>query len=215
MRYRQLVETVARRAGVSTDVARDATDATIDTLARTLRDPQRTMLLDRVPGKIRENSEAPGPAPDVDSFVAEVSWLLGVEEPLARYRAQAVLSGVAEQEPDLVVELHIPNSLQELFEEPPGERGPALTDDEVAKALERLPYWSGDRHALWRFVVLPQEELDLLLQRLARLKTDYGRAPHIDRRAKDAAVLTASTASVRAVTALDVELAHRVDQIIG
>jgi pterin-4a-carbinolamine dehydratase len=215
MRYRELVETVARRAGVSTDVARDATEATIDTLARTLEDPQRTLLLDRVPGKIKENSEAPGPAPDVGSFVAEVSWLLGVEEPLARYRAQAVLSGVAQQEPDLILQLRVPDSLQELFEEPPGARGPALTDVEILQALERLPYWSGDEHSLWRFLVLPPHSLDLVLARLAGMKAESGRAPHIDRRAKDAAVLIVRTHSVNAVTALDVELAHRVDEIIG
>jgi pterin-4a-carbinolamine dehydratase len=214
MRYRELVKTVAQRTGVSTEEARDAADATIDTLARTLAEPQRNRLLERVPGKMKQESEAPGPAPDADSFVAEVSWLTGLEEELARYRAQAVLSTVAEQEPELVTELHIPDSLWEMFEEPPGAVGPALTDEEVGEALDRLPYWSGDRHALWRTLVLPPENLRAVLDRLQWMKPDYGRAPHIEQRAPDRAVLIASTHSVDAVTALDVELAHRVEEII-
>lgn len=214
MRYRELVETVAQRSGVNIEQARVATDATIATLARTLADPQRQLLLRQVPETMKREKEAPGPAPDTDSFVAEVSWLMGVEEPLARYRAQAVLSAVAEQEPDLVTELRIPDALWALFEEPPGAAGPVLTDEELGAALDRLRYWDGDRHALWRFLVLPPENLEAVLDRLELMKPDYGRAPHIERRAKDMAVLIASTRSVNAVTAPDVELAHRVDEII-
>jgi pterin-4a-carbinolamine dehydratase len=222
MRYRELVETVAQRADVSTEEARDAADATIDTLARTLSEPQRQRLLERIPAKLRQQSEAPGPAPDPDSFVAAVSWLTGVEQTLARYRAQTVLSTVAQWEPDLMGAIHVPNTLRELFDEPPSGGGVTnayghaapLTPDELAEALRRLPYWSGDRVGLRRTLVLPRENLDAVLTEIALLKPDYGRAPHIERTASGSAVLIASTHSVGAVTALDVELAHRVDAVI-
>jgi len=222
MRYRELVETVAERTRVSTQEARDAADATIDTLARTLAEPQRLLLLERVPAKLMQESEAPGPAPDADSFVAAVSWLTGMEAPLARYRAQTVLSTMALWEPDLVGELHVPDTLRELFEEPPSGGGVTsphghaapLTAEELVEALGRLPYWSGDRVALRRTLVLPRANLDRVLTLVALMKPDYGRAPHIERRADDTAVLIATTHSVGAVTRLDVDLAHRVDEII-
>jgi pterin-4a-carbinolamine dehydratase/uncharacterized protein (DUF2267 family) len=224
MRYRELVTTVAQLSGVSTEEAREAADATIDTLALTLDEPERQRLLERVPAVIRQENDAPGPAPDADAFVAAVSWLAGIEPPQARYRAQAVLSTVAEREPDLVGELHMPDSLRELFAEPPtgggitGPKGHAapLTEQEVAKALRDLPDWSGDRRALRRTLVLPPANLERVLTYIESLKPNHGRAPHIDRHTgrADTAVLTVSTHSVGAVTALDIDLAHRVDAVI-
>jgi pterin-4a-carbinolamine dehydratase/uncharacterized protein (DUF2267 family) len=222
MQYRELVTAVARRIGVSTEEARDAADATIDTLARTLGESQRQRLFERVPAVITQENTAVGAAPNADAFVAEVSWLTGIERDQARYRTQAVLSTVAQYEPELLGELRVPDALRELFADPvPGGgvtsghgHAAPLTDEEVAEALDDLPYWSGNRCALRRTLVLPPGNLEAVLTLIGMLKQDHGRSPHVERDGADTAVLILFTNSVGAVTALDVDLAHRVDAVI-
>jgi pterin-4a-carbinolamine dehydratase len=90
-----------------------------------------------------------------------------------------------------------------------------LTDDEVHAALHRLPYWSGDSRTLWRVIELPPSDLDRVLERIHAMRADVGRGPYIGRRGRRSAVLALWTRSVDAVTALDVDTARRIDQIVG
>jgi pterin-4a-carbinolamine dehydratase/uncharacterized protein (DUF2267 family) len=223
VQHRDLVTTVADHIGVTVDEARRAAEATIATLVRTVDEPQRRQVLDAVPTLLADEvGAAPGPAWDEDDFVAEVSWLTGTAPEEARERVQAVLFVLAREEPDLVGELDLPGDIRELISDPapgggvtgPHGRTAPLTDDELAAALANLPYWTGGHRAIRRTVELPEDNLSRVLERVERLREETGRAPDIDRHG-DTATLTVSTRSVDAVTRLDVDLAHRVDDAIG
>jgi pterin-4a-carbinolamine dehydratase len=222
VRYQDLVAGVSSRIAVTADEARAAAEATISALARVLDVSERRRLLDAVPSLTRRSvGEAPGPAPDAEAFVREVAWLTGAPPEQARYQVQAVLAALAEHEPDVVDSLDLPDGLRSLFTDPApggGITGPTggsapLTDVEVAAALAHLPAWTGDRRALRRTLVLPRPNLDRVLARFELLKRNTGRSPDV-RVEADAAVLTVRTDSVDAVTALDLELARRVDDLI-
>ncbi len=222
LRYQALVTDVAGRIGVTPADARSAAEATVAALARTIDEPERRRLLDAVPAAIRlASGDAPGAAPDVESFVAEVAWLTGTRPEQARYRAQAVLATLAEHEPGLVEALGIPQPLRVLCADPApggGVTGPTghtapLTPAEVFTALAGLPYWGGSRRALSRTMKLPAGNLDRVLARIAALHRSLGRGPEI-RRSGETAVITVRTHAVRAVTALDIDLAHRIDDAI-
>jgi pterin-4a-carbinolamine dehydratase len=77
-----------------------------------------------------------------------------------------------------------------------------------------LPLWSGSREVLTRSITLPPDLREQLLHRLARLKRELGRGPHIAGEGDTSVVLSVRTSRVRAVTALDVELARRVDSVV-
>jgi pterin-4a-carbinolamine dehydratase len=74
--------------------------------------------------------------------------------------------------------------------------------------------WNGGPRALSRTIVLPPDDLDRVLRRLERLRQELGRGPKISRPDRETAVLVVRTGSVDAVTAQDIELAHRVDAAI-
>jgi hypothetical protein len=63
-------------------------------------------------------------------------------------------------------------------------------------------------------VALPPDNLDRVLARLDRLRQDNGRGPSIGRPGGTAAVLTVRTSQADGVTALDVDLAHQIDDAI-
>jgi hypothetical protein len=67
---------------------------------------------------------------------------------------------------------------------------------------------------LTRTIALPRANLDRVLGLLARLRPQTGRGPRIGRASGDLAVITVRTGRQEEVTALDVELAHRVDAAI-
>jgi pterin-4a-carbinolamine dehydratase len=223
VQHRDLVTTVADHIGVTVDEARRAAEATIATLVRTVDEPQRQRVLDAVPALLTEQVEAaPGPAWDEGDFVAEVSWLTGTAPEEARQRAQAVLYVLSRQEPELVRELELPGDIRDLVADPApgggitGPRGHTapLTDDELAAALANLPYWTGGHSAIRRTIQLPEPNLRRVLDRIEGLKEETGRAPDIERDG-DTATLTVYTSAVDAVTRLDVDLAHRVDETVA
>src|SRR5690606_523654 len=224
VQYRDLVAEVSHRARLDFDTARPAAEAAITVLARCLNDADRQRLLDATPTELHDDDrvDVPLPGPDLASFVREVAAMSGRTPEQARYQAQAVLSALADRAPELVASLDVPPYLRDLLAPPPEGGGvvgasgrvAALTDDELRAALDELPYWSGDRNNLCRTLVLPPGNMERVLQRLARLKLDLGRAPHIGRRADGTAVLVVRTNSIDAVTRLDVDLAHAVDAAI-
>jgi hypothetical protein len=232
IRYRDLVAEVARRTGLEFELARRAAEATVTVLAWTLRDYDRRRLLDAVPTELHDDYPTEPPdshlTTDLPSFVREVARLAHRTPEQARYQAQVVLHALAERNRGLIESLALPADIRELVAPPPtggglvdstGRTAP-LTDDELAEALARLPLWSGSRAALSRTISLPPGSLDRVLERLERLRRELGRGPHVGRQNHDGnenfgtAVIVVRTSSVNAVTALDVELAHRIDAAI-
>ncbi|RVX45872.1 pterin-4a-carbinolamine dehydratase [Nonomuraea polychroma] len=223
MEYRELLAAIGRMTGLDAGPARAAAEATLTTLARTLEDEDRQRLIEALPPELTDDFPMDHPRSDgtEEGFVRQAA-LLGHRPPeQARLRAQAVLAAVAEQDPELVARLHIPEQVRGLFRPPEsggGITGPKghsapLTAEEIRSALRVLPQWSGDRHALRRVVSLPVENLRAIRHALEKLKLTYGRAPHLEDTA-DGLEIVVCTTSADAVTALDVELATRVDEVI-
>lgn len=223
VRYQKLVEGIRRRVGLDHDQARRAAEATIIALARALDDADRRRLLDAVPSALQDDypTVTPRQPRTLIGFLDDVARMTLRSRAQARHQAQAALNALAEQSGDLMASLDIPSDIRELLEPPPVGGGlvdrtahvAPLTEDEVQAALSELPYWSGNQKALVRALVLPPDNLDRVVGRLDRLRVEIGRRPHVERRG-DTAMIVVRTDSVDAVTALDVDLAHAVDDAI-
>jgi uncharacterized protein (DUF2267 family)/pterin-4a-carbinolamine dehydratase len=223
MEYRELLASIGRMTGLESGPARAAAEATLTTLARSLDEEDRRELIDALPPELTDDfpMDHPGNDGTEEGFIRQAT-LLGRRPPeQTRIRAQAVLAAVAEQDPELVARLHIPEQVRGLFEAPDsggGITGPTggsapLTDDEIASALSGLPLWTGDRSGLRRVISLPPENLRAVRHALDQLKVTYGRQPKLQD-TDDGLAMVIRTASVNAVTALDVDLARRVDDLI-
>ena len=223
IRYHDLVADVSRRVGISFDQARLACEATVAVLARVLPGSDRERFLGSLPGELHDDDVVLAHSPaDLTGFLDEVAAI--VHRPLeqARYRAQAAVSALWERDRELVESLAWPHYLDDLKVTPPAGGGivaptggvPPLTPDELTAALATLPRWAGSRRSLVRTIALPPENLERVLRRLAGLKRELGRGPHIARDDEGTATLVLRTNSVDAVTTLDVQLAHRVDAAI-
>jgi hypothetical protein len=219
--YRELVAEVGRRAGVDTDDARAAAMAAVTALADALDERDRERLLESVPTSLHDDAAPPARPTDLSEFLDEVARLTQRDRYQARYQAQAALSALADQDRDLVDSLHIPTDIRELLAPPPvgglvDQTGhtATLTVDDVRSALADLPYWSGNPRALSRLIVLPPDNLERVLARLAQLRAEQGRAPHVGRRGDNQAVLVVRSAGAGGVTAADIDLAQAVDAAI-
>lgn len=224
VRYKELLTSVSKMTGLDSGSARAAAEATVTALARALPEEDKRRLLAELPPQLYNDFPLATEKRDWDQaeFVRVVS-LLGRRTPeQARLRAQAVLTAIAEQDRELLDGLPLPEAVREMIT-PPGAGGaegasgppPPLTDEEVAAALERLPDWSGDRHALRRTVALPPENLDRVLQRIRTVLGAPGRHRPKILRHGDTAEFVLRTASAGAVTSLDVATAGEVDEIIS
>ncbi|MFC0004103.1 DUF2267 domain-containing protein [Micromonospora siamensis] len=224
MSYRELVDDVGRRAGVDFSTAKVAAEATVLTLAWALGEAQRERLLDAVPMKLHDVVPVDGieRAEELPEFLAEVGRRSRLTPEQARYQAQATLAALADRDADLVASLDVPDGLRDLVAPPPVGGGlvgartatAPLTEPELRDALDRLTYWSSDQRSLVRTVELPADNLDRVLDRIDRLRDETGRSPQIGRPTAETAVLTVRTQQADAVTALDVDLALRVDDAI-
>jgi pterin-4a-carbinolamine dehydratase len=220
VRYRELVDEIARRGGLSFDQARVGAEATVVALARGLRLPERTAFLEPLPHEFYDEHPVGCVFYELTltNFLDEVGAIADLLRDQARLRAQLVLGVLATyfELPALPAdlrELTVPPAVGGGVSGPNGHAAP-LNDDEVRAALARLPLWSGDRRGLVRSIELPPENLDRVLRRLERLKPENGRGPHIGQQNAHTAGLIVRTQSVDAVTALDVRLAHQVDAAI-
>ncbi|MER7076899.1 Pterin-4a-carbinolamine dehydratase [Saccharopolyspora kobensis] len=223
VKYDRLLDDIGSRTGLGAGEARAAAEVTVTALAHVLDESQRAVLLAELPAELAKDTSgetAQDPSEPAD-FVQRLA-LLGRRPPEeARYRAQAVLSSIAGQDPELVEQLDLPEDVRALTRPldagggvtgPTGHQ-PRLTDEELRQELERLPQWSGDTDGISRVLELPPENLDAVLDRLDGLRRRSGRGPDIDRKG-GTAVLTLRTKAVGGVTRLDVDLAHRVDEEI-
>ncbi|KAB1934514.1 DUF2267 domain-containing protein [Micromonospora sp. ALFpr18c] len=222
--YQDLVGEVGRRAGVDFQSAKVGTEATVLVLAFALEAAERQRLLDAVPNSLHDVLPVDGIERhhDLPGFLAEVGRISGRTPEQARYQAEATLAALADQDGDLVESLHVPDGLRELLNPPEAGGGivgastatPTLDQAQLDAALDDLPYWAGDSDGLYRVVALPPDNLDRVLDRLDRLRQETGRGPSIGRPGGTAAVLTVRTNQADGVTALDVDLAHRIDDAI-
>lgn len=222
--YRELLHAISDTTNVDSQTARAMAEATLSALARRLGHVDRSRLLRALPTELRDDFPVFDEPRHWDeaSFVKEISALSRQPVERVRFNAQAVLAALAEQEPDLVAGLTLPEQVRELFTplrpggRVSGARGhqAPLTDDEVAEALRRLPYWSGDTRRLVRVVELPEENLDAVLDFIEGMRRRVGRGPDVHRD-NGTAELIVRTSAVDAVTALDVDLAHQIDDAIN
>jgi uncharacterized protein (DUF2267 family) len=225
LRYRELVSDVARRTGLGTEDAKRAAEATVTVLVSVLGAPDRRRLLDAVPAELHDDpaAEVLDRPEDLARFLGEVARIAHGSAEQARYRAQAVLSALAERDPELVGSLDLPDGIGALVEplpvggdlvDPAGHPAP-LTDAELRTELSRLPYWAGTRRAISRTVTAPPDRLDRLLLVLARRRADWQRGPKLSRPAPDTAIMVLKTSGPDAVTALDIDLAHRLERTVA
>ncbi|MGC4855206.1 DUF2267 domain-containing protein [Micromonospora sp. DT4] len=224
MGYRDLVEDVRRRSGVDFSTAKVGAEATVLVLAFALDAAERQRLLAAVPNSLHDVVPVDGIERhrDLPGFLAEVGRISGRTPEQARYQAEATFAALAEQDGDLVESLHVPDGLRELLNPPAAGGGivgastttPTLDEEQLQAALDDLPYWAGDAAGLYRVVALPPDNLDRVLARLDRLRQETGRGPSIGRPGGTAAVLTVRTNQADGVTALDVDLAHSIDDAI-
>ncbi|GAA5177323.1 hypothetical protein GCM10023322_01760 [Rugosimonospora acidiphila] len=225
LRYREVVGEVGRRIGVDFEEAKSAAEAAVTVLARALNEPDRERFLDKVPAELHENYavNVPYPPRGVAGFVEEVGRISHRTPDVARYQAQTVISVLSEQDSGFIQSLYLPPDLRELVEPPapaggglvgPDGRTSPLSAEELSAALDRLPYWSGNSRALTRTITLPPANLDRVLDMIDGVRRDFGRGPKVTRDDPENATLVVRTTSVDAVTAPDVDLAHRLDDAI-
>lgn len=222
IKYQELISSAANRINAGWDDARAAADATIEALALSTTQENRRRLSEAVPVLLRPDGDTQARIRDAQGFIQTVANLTRRPAEQARYRVQAVLAALAESEPDLVDSLELPDDIKALATDPAVgggivglEGGPApLTPDEVAAALADFPDWSGDTSGLRRTISLPPDRLDRVLARVADVDPETGRGADIHRESDDTAVLFVRTHSVKAVTALDIDLISQIDTLI-
>lgn len=222
IKYQELISSAAHRINAEWDDARAAADATIEALALSTTQENRQRLSEAVPGLLHPDGGSQASVRDAHGFVQTVASLTHRPAEQARYRVQAVLSALAESEPDLVDSLELPDDIKALATDPRvgggivgPDGGPApLTPDEVAAALADFPDWSGDTSGLRRTISLPPDRLDRVLALVVDVEPSTGRGADIRRESDDTAVLFVRTESVRAVTALDIDLISQIDTAI-
>ncbi|RLK25068.1 pterin-4a-carbinolamine dehydratase [Micromonospora sp. M71_S20] len=222
--YHALVDDVVRRTGADFRTAKVGVESTVLVLAFALGETERRRLLAAVPTKLHDVLPVDGirRRPDLPGFLAEVGRISGRTPEQARYQAEATVAALADHDGDLIESLHVPDGLRDLLEPPSVGGGvvgavsatPPLRDTDLREALSELPYWSGDGEALSRTLELPADNLDRVLDRIDRLRQETGRGPRIGRPDPTTAVLTVRSRQAGAVTAMDVDLAHAVDDAI-
>ncbi|WP_326564099.1 DUF2267 domain-containing protein [Micromonospora peucetia] len=222
--YHALVDDVVRRTGADFRTAKVGVESTVLVLAWALGEAERRRLLSAVPSKLHDVVPVDGIErhQDLPGFLAEVGRISGRTPEQARYQAEATVAALADHDGDLIESLHVPDGLRDLLEPPPAGGGvvgavsatPPLDDADLREALSGLPYWSGDGESLSRTVQLPADNLDRVLDRIDRLRQETGRGPRIGRADPTTAVLTVRSRQAGAVTAMDVDLAHAVDDAI-
>lgn len=226
--HEPLVEKVAAQARLAdTDEAARVVKVTIAALAHQLEMPQRQRLRQELPGPERDAALVivPPAGGGARELAIEIGHNLETPPERARYLAQTVLSEISEADPDLAHELRdgLPSDCTSLFRapEPYPERmyataeAPApLTAGELDAELRRRPQWSGTLQHLTRTVGLPADRIAPLLNQVDRDCRDLNhRCDHEQTGGGITFVLR--TRSVDAVTALDLELADRIDAAVS
>lgn len=231
IQYATFIRAVGEQAGgVDSDEARRAVEAVLAAVATSLAESDRDRLTAVLPGSLRSAAETRGQAPPPDSgaaLVSAVSAGSGFPAERARFYTQAVLSTLADSEPDLagVLARRLPDG-EALFA--PIDQGVAprgsgvpieltprlLERAEIDRALASLEGWEGDEHRLRRTVVLPRDRHRPVRDAVARAEQDMTHHARVEE-LQDAITFEVWTHSLDRVTDMDVELARRIDGAIA
>jgi uncharacterized protein (DUF2267 family)/pterin-4a-carbinolamine dehydratase len=238
--HKALVHAVAKRSGRD-DLERveREVESVLAGVARRVGVEARARLAAVLPrglAKIVTESTTPVEDPSLASFLATVSSVPDDDPERARYVAQATLSLIAEEDPEVAATLRaeLPDEFGELFAppagRPPGQRAAAreppeapetpepdqpvpLTREEVEGALENLPGWTGDEHRIRRTVTLPAEVADDVRDRIARAEEEVHHHAVVEED-PDGTTYLLWTDPRGVVTELDIELAARISDIV-
>src|SRR3954453_20409350 len=172
LEYQGLISALQSRTGLEdTERARAGAETTLEVVAGWLDPADRQRLAGALPS--RGGSLVLASARRVDNapqLLREVAAAVQAPPEPALSLVQALLSTLADEEPEVagLVRQRVPSDVADLFaapgEGPPPERAARaatdlpteLTEGYVARALQRLPGWTGDTHRLSRTVVLPE-----------------------------------------------------------
>jgi len=235
--HKALVHAVAKRIGRD-DLERveREVESVLAGVARRVGVEARARLAAVLPrgfARIVADSTTPVEDPGLASFLATVSSVPGDDPARARYVAQATLSLIAEEDPEVATTLRaeLPDEFGDLFAppagRPPGQRAaprePAetpepdepvpLSREEVEGALENLPGWTGDEHRIRRTVSLPAEVADDVRDRIARVEEEVGHHAVVEEDQDGTTYLLWSDPR-GIVTELDIELAARISDVV-
>jgi pterin-4a-carbinolamine dehydratase len=231
IKYATFVEAAGALAGVAdTEEARRAVEAVIAAVAASLEEPDRERLASVLPGSLRGAAEIRGPGLHPSSgaaLVTAVSAGSGCPAERARFYTQAVLSTLADSEPEVagLLARRLPDG-DELFAPidqgvPPRGSGvpieltPRLLEqDEIDRALAAMEGWEGDEHRLRRTVVLPPDRHRPVRDAVARAEQDMIHHARVEQ-LQDTMTFEVWTHSLDRVTDMDVELARRIDAAIA
>lgn len=227
MKYSELVDSVRRRGALETaEQARDTTTAVLSTAAHSLDPADRRALASELPGSLDEAVLVPGQREhrSGSDLVIEVAQRLRTTQERARYLAKAVVDGLRDTDADVVERLRerLDSDLIDLLDaggQPPqrarsvrAEVPTELSEEEVATALRGLTGWEGDHTGISRTVLLPEEAVTPLVNRVEREARAANDHAHVER-VQGGVRFTLRTGRA-AVTEPDIQLAERIDRIV-
>src|SRR4051794_39060492 len=231
MRHQEFLAGVATRGGFAeTDDARRAADAVLATLAEHLPSDDRDALAKALPNLLEQesgvDSAGGGGTPTAAGLVDDVAGRTGWPPERARYALTAVTGQLTAEDADLGERIAriLPEDLQGAGPTVPpdaaseGAQGrPQPVDaDELERVLgQELTSWSGDPSGIQRTVSLPSEHLDLLLERLRGVERDTGQRLRIVERTPTSLTVRARNERQEVVTAIDLDLAARFDDVVA
>jgi uncharacterized protein (DUF2267 family)/pterin-4a-carbinolamine dehydratase len=231
LEHREFLEEVEARAGLDdAEQAREAAESVLAGVARRLDPESRAQLAAVLPSLMADLVNGTGRSAepeDLPGFLAVVASACDTSPERARYLAQAVLSAIADREPEAAASVRerLPDDFAELFAAPgagpPPERaataampGPTdLTRAEVERALARLPGWTGDDRRIRRTVRLSPEVDAEVREGIARVEREMNHHARIEE-GDDGTTFILWTHARDLVTDLDIELATRIHEII-
>ncbi|HYT10145.1 MAG TPA: DUF2267 domain-containing protein [Mycobacteriales bacterium] len=230
LRYKEFVDSVRERLQTQeVERAREAIARTMYGLILWLPTEERKALHDALPGPLRpaDWEDAAQLGGDARRFVRFVAAREGRSQEQVGYEAQAVLSALADEDPELARRLRavLPGDFAELFGAPGG--GPPtdlgagsgvppaeLTDEDVRELLARLPEWTGDRHRLTRLVSPPDYVAEQLFQRIDEVERRLSHRAVVTRELDGSYRIEVWTHSEGLVTHLDAAFAEAIEDAL-
>lgn len=226
MRYRALIDEVQARVALrDSDEARAAVDATLASLAQLLDNPVRSALLDALPGQLQARQRRHRRRVAWTSQRFCTRWRTA--RTAVRSRPATASRRCSRPSPTPISVRPLADALPDDFDgllHPlrfgggvvgPTGGPPPLEETEIQRILrDDFPDWDGDTSALRRTISLPPENLQALAEQIRRVDPRMRSGPEL-KVTEDSATISLTTDTVHAVTAIDVDLARRIDNLIN